>query len=106
MTLPRGLDMRATHLCLRATLLLASLSVLLSLVELCRSIERAEAGEAGQIDIAYRPPKDAAHQPLYALLLRNRVLEKMQAFLGPFRLPRRVLLKTEGCGGTANAFSG
>jgi Putative metallopeptidase len=32
------------------------------------------------------------------------VLEKIQELLGPFRLPRRVLMKVEGCDGVANAF--
>jgi Putative metallopeptidase len=66
----------------------------------------AAAGETRQIDVAYLPPKDARHQPLYELLKRNRVLEKLQEFLSPFRLPRRVLMKVEGCDGIANAFSG
>ena len=69
-------------------------------------LPRAAASEPARIDIAYQPPKNAAHKPLYELLMRNRVLEKVQALLGPFRLPRRVLLKVEGCDGTANAFSG
>lgn len=46
------------------------------------------------------------HQPVYRLLKEKRVLEKMQELLGPFRLPRRVLLKVEGCDGRANAYSG
>jgi putative metallopeptidase DUF4344 len=64
------------------------------------------AGEPARIDIAYVPPKNAAHRPLYDLLTSKHVLEKIQALLGPFRLPRRVLLKVEGCDGTANAYSG
>jgi hypothetical protein len=64
----------------------------------------AFAAETRQIDIAYLPPKDDRHLPLYALLKRNRVLEKIQAFLAPFRLPRRVLMKVEGCDGDANAY--
>lgn len=66
----------------------------------------ATAAEARQIDIAYLPPKDARHQPLHELLKRNRALEKLQEILSPFRLPRRVLMKVEGCDGIANAFSG
>jgi hypothetical protein len=64
----------------------------------------AIAAETRQIDIAYLPPKDPQHQLLHELLKRNRVLEKIQEFLGPFRLPRRVLMKVEGCDGVANAF--
>jgi hypothetical protein len=66
----------------------------------------ARAAEPGQIDIAYLPPKNPAHQPLHELLMHNHVLEKIQALLSPFILPSRVLLKVEGCDGTANAYSG
>ena len=52
------------------------------------------------------PPKDPRHLPLYELLKRNRALEKVQEILSPFRLPRRVLMKVEGCDGIANAYSG
>jgi hypothetical protein len=68
--------------------------------------QEARAGDPARIDIAYMPPKAAAHRPVHELLMRNRVLEKIQALLAPFRLPRRVLLKVEGCDGTANAYSG
>src|SRR5262245_32419405 len=67
---------------------------------------RAVAGEPAKIDIAYQRPKDPAHQPLYELLTTRHVLEKIQAVLMPFRLPARVLIKVEGCDGTANAYSG
>jgi hypothetical protein len=106
MIAPRGLKGGAARICARASLLLAALFILLPPTELCRAIERAHAGEPGQIDIAYLPPKSPEHQPLRELLMRNRVLEKIQAFLGPFRLPRRALLKTESCDGVANAYSG
>jgi hypothetical protein len=74
--------------------------------ELPPGILDARAIEPAQIDIAYLPPKSEAHRPLYELLMRGHVLEKVQALLAPFRLPRRVLLKIEGCDGTANAYSG
>jgi hypothetical protein len=64
----------------------------------------APAREARQIDIAYLPPKDPQHQPLYELLTSRRALEKVQEMLSPFRLPRRVLMKVEGCEGVSNAF--
>lgn len=69
-------------------------------------VPRAGAAEPGSIDIAYLPPKDPAHLPLYELLTSRRVLEKLQTLLSPFRLPRRVLLKVEGCDGRVNAYSG
>jgi hypothetical protein len=69
-------------------------------------IPGAAALESGQIDVAYLPPKDPAHRPLYELLKGKHVLEKIQAILSPFRLPARVVLKVEGCDGVANAYSG
>jgi hypothetical protein len=85
---------------------LLALFLAAALVAMDLGLPRARAAEPHQIDIAYLPPKNPAHRPLHELLMRNRVLEKMQALLRPFRLPRRVVLKVEGCDGTANAYSG
>src|SRR4029077_9814108 len=45
-----------------------------------------------------------AHQPIYDRLKEVSFLEKLQQFLTPFRLPRALLVKVEGCDGDANAF--
>jgi hypothetical protein len=66
----------------------------------------ATAGAAGQtnrIVIQYVAPKNPAHQQIYDRLREVRFLEKVQEFLAPFRLPRKLLFKTEGCDGDANA---
>ena len=47
-------------------------------------------------------PKDPAHQLVYDLLKSFRVLEKVQEFLSPFRLPRTLKVALEGCNGDAN----
>src|SRR4051812_16054605 len=60
--------------------------------------------KAGQIKIAYIPPKNPAHQQIYEMVQERRVLERMRDYLRPLRLPRRLLLKTEGCDGDANAW--
>jgi hypothetical protein len=101
-----GAILHAGRLCLRAGVLLAAVAFLHLIGTLLAAGGSAAAAEPGQIDIAYLPPKNPAHQPLYDLLKRNHVLEKVQALLSPFLLPRRVTLKTEGCDGTANAYSG
>ena len=98
---PRGSPVSAARHCL-----LGLLAALASVSGTPLGVPDARAGEPARIDIAYLPPKNAAHRPLHELLMQNRVLEKIQALLGPFRLPRRVLLKVEGCDGTANAYSG
>ena len=38
------------------------------------------------------------------LLKENRTLEKIEQLLSPLRLPRRLLIKTEGCDGVSNAY--
>ena len=60
--------------------------------------------KAGQIKIAYMPPTNPEHQPIYELVQERRVLERMRDYLKPLRLPGRLLLKTEGCDGDANAW--
>jgi hypothetical protein len=40
------------------------------------------------------------------LVRESRTLEKIQALLSPIRLPRRLLLKIQGCDGVSNAWYG
>jgi hypothetical protein len=56
------------------------------------------------VSVSYVPPKDPAHQPIYEQLQKLRFLENLQEFLSPFRLPRMLLVKVEGCDGDANAW--
>jgi hypothetical protein len=52
-----------------------------------------------QIDINYVEPKDARYRPIYDKLKKRQVLEELQAFLSPLRLPRKLQVKTDQCGG-------
>lgn len=52
----------------------------------------------------YVRPANSAHQPIYEALQRQRVLEQLSKFLAPFRLPKDLLLKVEGCDGRVNAY--
>ena len=65
---------------------------------------QAAAARASRVSVSYVPPKDPAYQPVYEQLKQLRFLEKLQQFLTPFRLPRAVLVKVEGCDGDPNAF--
>ena len=56
-----------------------------------------------QVSISYVKPVNPEHEPLYALLVERRFLEKVQEILGPFRLPRTLTLTIRGCNGNANA---
>jgi Putative metallopeptidase len=51
-----------------------------------------------QIDIAYVEPKNAAYRPIYDKLKQRQVLEELQAFLAPLRLPRKITVKLDQCG--------
>src|SRR5262247_1007177 len=65
---------------------------------------QAAAARASRVSVSYVPPKNPAHQPIYEQLKQLRFLEKLQQFLTPFRLPRALLVKMDGCNGDANAF--
>jgi hypothetical protein len=60
--------------------------------------------KADRIDIEYVAPKSPEHQPVLELIKEHRTLEKIQQLLSPLRLPRRLLIKTEGCDGVSNAY--
>jgi hypothetical protein len=63
-----------------------------------------KGAKADQIDIDYVAPKSAEHQPVLELIKEHRTLERIQQLLRPLRLPRRLLIKTEGCDGVSNAY--
>jgi hypothetical protein len=57
-----------------------------------------------RIDIEYAQPKTKELQPVYEVMKKAKVLERVQRLLSPLRLPRRLLLKTESCDGVSNAW--
>jgi Putative metallopeptidase len=66
----------------------------------------AKAAKANSIDIQYVAPKSPEHQQVLDLVKEHRTLEKIQQLLSPLRLPRRLLIKIEGCDGVSNAWYG
>jgi hypothetical protein len=85
---------------MRATMVLALAAVAL----LVPAAADAKGLRTNRIDIQYVPPKTDALKPVYDVTKQARVLEKIQLLLAPLRLPRRLLLKTEGCDGESNAW--
>jgi hypothetical protein len=57
-----------------------------------------------RIVIQYVAPKSPEHRKVLELLKEQRTLEKVKELLGPIRLPRKLLIKTEGCDGVSNAW--
>jgi hypothetical protein len=80
----------------------AVLAVVLAVTQAdAQSFHRAKSN---RIDIKYGEPKSPDHQPVLKLLKEARGLEKIRELLSPIRLPRRLLLQTQGCDGVSNAW--
>ena len=60
--------------------------------------------EPDRVGVEYVPPKSSAHNALYKLVREQRILEEIRDLLEPFRLPQRLLIRTEGCDGQVNAW--
>jgi len=89
-------------LCLRSSSVAAFAGVLCFAAS---AVFRAEAAKSVErINIEYVQPKDPAHQPIYERLKEARALERIKELLGPFRLPRQLLLKVTSCDGVSNAW--
>jgi hypothetical protein len=58
-----------------------------------------------QIEIAYVEPRNANFRPIYERLRQRQVLEELRAFLSPLKLPRKLQVRVDECGGIAAPFS-
>ena len=63
-----------------------------------------KGAKTNRIDIDYVAPKSPEHQAVLELIREHRTLEKIKHLLKPFRLPRRLVIKTQGCDGVSNAW--
>jgi hypothetical protein len=66
--------------------------------------QRVKTAKTNSIGIQYAEPQSADHRQVLQLVKENKTLEKIQALLSPLRLPRRLLIKTQGCDGVSNAW--
>jgi hypothetical protein len=66
--------------------------------------QRVKTSKTNSIDIQYAEPQSAEHRQVLDLVKENKTLEKIQALLSPIRLPRRLLIRTQGCDGVSNAW--
>src|SRR5438445_7324245 len=64
---------------------------------------RAQDLRNSKSETGYDEPKKAEHQPIYERLQKRQVLEQLQQFLAPLRLPKKLPIKTVECG-VVNAF--
>jgi hypothetical protein len=61
--------------------------------------ESAQVRRASQIEIAYVEPRNAKYAPIHQRLQRLHVLETLQEFLAPLRLPEKLAVKVDECNG-------
>jgi hypothetical protein len=61
------------------------------------------ASETYKIEISYEVPENPAHSKIYDNLTENKVLERLQIFLSPFRLVIPVEVVMAGCDGEPEA---
>lgn len=86
-------------------ILLGAAAVALTLSAVHFADARAvKTARTNSIDIEYAEPQSAEHRDVLQLVKEARTLEKIQALLSPIRLPRRLLIKTQGCDGLSNAW--
>jgi hypothetical protein len=57
-----------------------------------------------RINIDYVTPEKFEHQAIYTQMKQRGALEELQAFLGPFLLPRTLRITMAECDGEADAF--
>jgi hypothetical protein len=54
---------------------------------------------APQVSVKYEPPTDPKYQIIFETMSRRKVLERLQGFLAPLRLPGPLLIRLAECGG-------
>jgi hypothetical protein len=64
----------------------------------------AAPAQTNSIEVAYVPPNNPRHQPIYERLKERRALERLQLLLSPFSLPSKLTVKVEGCDGETDAW--
>jgi hypothetical protein len=58
----------------------------------------AKLAASSRVKIKYEPPRDAYFKPIHDKLKNLEVLERLQQFLAPLRLPRDIEVRTAQCG--------
>jgi hypothetical protein len=57
-----------------------------------------------QVDIAYVEPRNADFRPIQDRLKKRQVLEELQLFLSPLRLPRKLAVKIDQCDAASSPY--
>jgi hypothetical protein len=68
------------------------------------TVADAAPAQTNAIEVAYVPPKNPVHQPIYERLKEHHALERLQLLLSPFLLPSKLTVKVAGCDGETDAW--
>jgi hypothetical protein len=63
-----------------------------------RAQSSVTAALSSQVRAVYEPPADQKFAPIYQALAKRRVLERLQEFLSPLRLPKVQVVRVAQCG--------
>ncbi len=77
---------------------------MLAVAALAPAAAEARTLRPNRIDIQYVEPKAEKLKPVYEVVRKAQMLEKVRNLLRSLKLPRRLLLKTEDCEGVSNAW--
>ena len=81
-----------------------SLSLAIMVLATATATTAFAVSKTNQISIRYVPPENPTHQQVYTKLKQNLMLERLQVFLSPFRLPKTIRISLTGCDGEADAW--
>ena len=83
----------------------AAVLVLFPLVQTAPAAAQAPASlQNPQVEIAYVQPANPNYRPMYERLKKMQVLEELQQFLVPLKLPRKLTVQVDQCGATARPY--
>jgi hypothetical protein len=68
------------------------------LIQPSQAQELSSIATPAQIRVSYDPPSDQSFRAIYEALKRRQVLERLQNFLSPLRLPKQLTVRLEQCG--------
>ena len=78
--------------------------VLMAMAVPAAAAARQAPHEDGRIRVVYERPRKAAYREIYDAMRERRVLERVGAIVGLFRLPTRLTYRLKECAGELNAW--
>jgi hypothetical protein len=87
-----------TRFAVAALFLFAILVHIVTSAFCAQAAESSSTATPAQVRVSYEAPSDAKYRPIYDGLKRRQVLERLQGFLVPLRLPAPLIVTAAQCG--------